>query len=710
MIPSIPVSSSSPVPTPSSPISSSSLVPTPSLATAAAVSFTVPNALGSLHPGVVLSRSSIQRMLAQGQRDFTGVSFNGLDLSHVVLSDCNLTNATFIGCTLHGVTFRGADLTGANLSGASLVRAYFKHANLTGANLSGASLVRASMVDTDLSAANLTGASLFQCVLKRVRLCQADLTDSNLLNAKIVDTDLSAANLTRAKLRYAVLRHINLTGAILDQTDVRAAKMEGVKLTQRDFYALRHARHDALTSCREIDLSPDNVPLHDGSDDHALGADAMDRPIGDMSGLEMPNSLLHFGVYVRDKFVQTNLESSSCIRADFSEADLTGAILRRSIFDDAILIRANLTGADLTRADLTGANLTAANFTAATLSHTRFDRTVLRQACMAWAKVTLITDDPATIKDRAMVMSDQFRDTHGLPIHPAHPQLLSIHDTPPADPYPFVFSLPDTMSDDDLSGLSFRNQTITFSLWERLLPHLYSGEEYVQVRVAIRPSELTQSEVRDKVYAWLRANQANQLYVMPEIAGNGHVNDILDWLDPARDMMGVAEREQPVNRDHMVLTQATETLNPIDAIGAKVVWQGGHFVVSIGASYSADALRHVNLDGRLVSPEWCQQLIAITHPSLSTLKVAVSSDFHDSTIPQLCADLQSRGHCFWPVFFSVSKSERLVDLSYRATCETILSTSPADRLQMWQQVAGTLPDSSLFDVVRTLLTQGHTSN
>ena len=82
------------------------------------------------------------------KRDLAELSFDGANLSRVVLTGADLTESSFIGANLARANLEGADLTGAKFNGANLTRA-----KLTGAKVDGA----------DFSGADLSGTDTFFC-------------------------------------------------------------------------------------------------------------------------------------------------------------------------------------------------------------------------------------------------------------------------------------------------------------------------------------------------------------------------------------------------------------------------------------------------------------------------------------------------------------------------------------------------------------------
>ncbi len=114
----------------------------------------------------------------RGQRTFSEMDINGLDLSKahlpgIALSNANCAYINFQGSNLSGGKFDKADLSGAVLKDAVLSRGYFSYANLQNADLRGADLS-----DAYLNYANLHGANLCGANLKGVKVTEDQLNQA----------------------------------------------------------------------------------------------------------------------------------------------------------------------------------------------------------------------------------------------------------------------------------------------------------------------------------------------------------------------------------------------------------------------------------------------------------------------------------------------------------------------------------------------------
>ena len=112
-----------------------------------------------------LDAQSVLAAFRRGQRTFSEMDINGLDLAKahlpgIALSNANCAYINFQGANLSGGKFDKADLSGAVLKDAVLSKGYFSYANLQNADLRGADLSEAYLNYANLHGANLCGANL----------------------------------------------------------------------------------------------------------------------------------------------------------------------------------------------------------------------------------------------------------------------------------------------------------------------------------------------------------------------------------------------------------------------------------------------------------------------------------------------------------------------------------------------------------------------
>jgi serine/threonine-protein kinase len=112
-----------------------------------------------------LDAKSVLEAFRRGQRTFSEMDINGLDLSKahlpgITLSNANCSKINLQGANLAGGKFERADLSGAVMKDAVLSKGYFSYANLQNADLRGADLSEAYLNYANLHGANLCGANL----------------------------------------------------------------------------------------------------------------------------------------------------------------------------------------------------------------------------------------------------------------------------------------------------------------------------------------------------------------------------------------------------------------------------------------------------------------------------------------------------------------------------------------------------------------------
>lgn len=184
---------------------------------------------------------------------------------------------------------------------------------------------RAVLKFKDLSGLNFKGADLSQADFTGSILADANLALGTFRGASFFACDLRGANLehgnfARADFRGAFVAGANLTGADLKEADMRSGKV------------MEKGKNGILQ----------NVPRRDVPDD--------------------PH---HRTIFSGAKMTETDMSKARAMAADFSDADLTGVLVKNANFEGA-----NFEGANLSRADFTGANLADTNLFASILTNT----------------------------------------------------------------------------------------------------------------------------------------------------------------------------------------------------------------------------------------------------------------------------------------------------------------------------------------------------
>jgi uncharacterized protein YjbI with pentapeptide repeats len=297
--------------------------------------------------------------------------FHGADLAGLNLAGKNLA----------GICLDGANLAGANLAGALLGNAVLAHANLEDCNFDGAELSGANLGGARLGRATLRGA-----VMKKTVLASADLT-----GARLDGADLEGADFTDAQFAGGFFGQARLPALVLIKADLRGWQAPGVMLEaatfiETDFTGAMLA-HAHLAGVSFIGCTLDGVNFT-GADlgKCAFVKECVVRAV-QFSGASLRGANFRETAMGNCDFTQADLGL-----ADFSGADLTGALLRRVNATGARFTAANLAGAslvhgnfaqgDLARADLRGADLTEGEFYEANLARVRIDETTRRQGML----------------------------------------------------------------------------------------------------------------------------------------------------------------------------------------------------------------------------------------------------------------------------------------------------------------------------------------
>ncbi|MDS3860341.1 pentapeptide repeat-containing protein [Thermosynechococcaceae cyanobacterium BACA0444] len=221
------------------------------------------------HSGDLLSQYS------QGQRNFRGMSLQGLELPLA-----SLNHSDFANCNLSGVNWSGADLIKVNFSKANL-----RNAKLIGADLSGANLV-----DADLRGALLSGAILVGAYLSRANLEQAVLSGAVLNGAVLRDSHLRDANLVGADLSGA-----DLLGADARESDLAEAQLEGAVLPDG---SVRYTPDTQGELAEELSAQNTVVETHNAPDNETIICHFLQAPLAEMTALG--NEYLHIDPGAKD--------------------------------------------------------------------------------------------------------------------------------------------------------------------------------------------------------------------------------------------------------------------------------------------------------------------------------------------------------------------------------------------------------------------------
>ena len=286
-----------------------------------------------------------------------GASIKGAKANMSIVRGTDLSYANFSGAKLNGADFSGSLLRGVNFDGANLSNCSFEGANLQGARISGAVLDGARFNEADVTTTVFAGSDVSKAFMSGARLPRSLSSLDQSIQDIVRDHREWVASLGKSG-RQADLSRVDLRDVKLDGMDFSAAKFETAMLMAASFRGVILTMAD-LGACCAIDCILAGADCRGANFRHASLRKA------DLSGVDAGIVEIVAGSTVFER------------PARFTEADLSGADLRRghfvgADFSDAILAGADLRGTVLTGACFAGADLTGADLRDAQLDHADF--------------------------------------------------------------------------------------------------------------------------------------------------------------------------------------------------------------------------------------------------------------------------------------------------------------------------------------------------
>lgn len=311
------------------------------------------------------------------------------------------------GVSLAGRDLAGADLEGIDLSGADLREVQLEHANLRKARLAGANLAKATLAGACLDGADLHAACLDGANLCASQAAGTDFRAASLRAARAIDAQWPGAQLQGAILDDMLALRIDLTAACLDDAQcVRTVLAEaravgsqwrnahwqqtvasGAQLTQADFSAASLERSVLL----DAQLQKSNWRAARLASVYAGGK--ADWSEASLVGAGMRRCGLH-GASLRG----ADLSGGKFAQSDFGEADLSDARLEDARLYRSLFMRSRMRRVRAARADFFQALCRKADFSQAQLADS-----VLAQADMSEAQWEGAARDGALIDRKASI-------------------------------------------------------------------------------------------------------------------------------------------------------------------------------------------------------------------------------------------------------------------------------------------------------------------
>lgn len=256
-----------------------------------------------------------------GGLDLTGLDFSGQVLPGADFSNSILERAVFKKSKLAGARFTGAVMTESDFSAAVMDDAFLNQASAGKAKFVKASLQRADLTGGDFTASDFTAVDLSEAVMSEAVFEKAIMTEGECSKAKAPRSLFAGADLREAKFDDADLREADLSGAQISYASFFRIRGDGIRL----FGVRGDAPTFGLSSLRGSRADKET----DITDGRFFGAD--------LSGASWEGA----------KLIRVQMSETTLDRADFTAADLKGAIIVRAIAREAKFAKANLEGAAL---------------------------------------------------------------------------------------------------------------------------------------------------------------------------------------------------------------------------------------------------------------------------------------------------------------------------------------------------------------------------
>jgi uncharacterized protein YjbI with pentapeptide repeats len=199
--------------------------------------------------------------------NLTKANFVG-DYLSANLTNANLSSANLTDAILYNANLTGANLTGAEVRGANFDTTTITPAQLAStASYQGHDLTGIVLSTTNLAGVNLVGQNLANAYFVSATLTNANFTGANLANASFDGATLTNANLSFADTRGSTIYSADdLTGAVMRNTILPDGTIAGLDLAAGERLAVRAYDGDPSRGIGPIPVTVQNhVTLGNGS-------------------------------------------------------------------------------------------------------------------------------------------------------------------------------------------------------------------------------------------------------------------------------------------------------------------------------------------------------------------------------------------------------------------------------------------------------------
>ncbi len=297
------------------------------------------------------------------QRDFSRLNLTGIDLS---------------GMDLRGARFVGAMLEDADLRGAQLDDCDFSQAVLARADLSSASMVRAKLHQANLGGVRCENTILDAAELHEANCIKAHFVGCRMVGASFEQTDWGEATLRhcdfgKSRWRQLALMRLTLEGVRFDEASFDQMAWIECRLQNTSFVGAHLLRCGFVTTDCTSAVDFSNARFEGSSFAHG----------SKLTHAKFKSAHVKESGFRTTPMAHVDLSDARIENSDFSECDLSHAVLDRMVGGDSLFIRAvfagaslreaNLIDANLSKADLRGADLARANLFRADVSQTLVD-------------------------------------------------------------------------------------------------------------------------------------------------------------------------------------------------------------------------------------------------------------------------------------------------------------------------------------------------